>query len=55
LANSITLTPGTLSVDIDSDNGFLYVHWIDVKEKDVDAVTKRIVGRFETILRKIFE
>jgi len=26
LANSITLTPGTMSVDIDKDNGVLYVH-----------------------------
>ena len=29
LANSITLTPGTLSVDLIEDT--LYVHWIDVK------------------------
>ena len=32
LANSITLTPGTLTVDID-DNKNLYVHWINVDEK----------------------
>lgn len=55
LANSITLTPGTLSVDIDSDNGILYVHWIDVKTKDTDAATKIIVRRFEKILKKIFD
>ncbi|MBU4141115.1 MAG: Na+/H+ antiporter subunit E [Candidatus Omnitrophica bacterium] len=55
LANSITLTPGTLSVDIDRDNGVLYVHWIDVKEKDVEAATKIIVERFEKMLRKVFE
>ena len=30
LANSITLTPGTLSVDIDEKNNDLYVHWINV-------------------------
>ncbi|RKZ33774.1 Na+/H+ antiporter subunit E, partial [bacterium] len=29
LANSITLTPGTLTVDIIDDH--LYVHWINVK------------------------
>ena len=29
LANSITLTPGTLTVDL-TDDGFLYVHWINV-------------------------
>jgi len=55
LANSITLTPGTLSVDIDSDNGILYVHWIDVKTKDTEAATKIIIKRFEKILTKIFD
>ena len=55
LANSITLTPGTLSVDIDRDKGVLYVHWIDVKAKDIDDATKRVVARFERILKKIFE
>ena len=55
LANSITLTPGTLSVDIDRDNGVLYVHWIDVKAKDTEAATKIIVERFEKILKRIFD
>jgi multicomponent Na+:H+ antiporter subunit E len=55
LANSITLTPGTLSVDVDKQSGFLYVHWIDVEAKDVETATKLIVGRFEYILKKIFE
>ncbi len=32
LANSITLTPGTLSVDVDEERNYLYVHWIRVKE-----------------------
>ena len=55
LANSITLTPGTMSVDIDKDNGILYVHWIDVKTKDVESATRIVVERFEKILRKIFD
>ncbi|NQV03880.1 MAG: Na+/H+ antiporter subunit E [Candidatus Omnitrophica bacterium] len=55
LANSITLTPGTLSVDVDPEKGFLYVHWIEVKHKDVDKATKFIVERFERILKRIFE
>ncbi len=55
LANSITLTPGTLSVDIDEEGGFLYIHWINVKDKDVDKASKLIVQRFEPILRRIFE
>ena len=55
LANSITLTPGTMSVDIDKEQGILYVHWIDVKTTDVEAASERIAGRFEYILEKIFE
>jgi multicomponent Na+:H+ antiporter subunit E len=55
LANSITLTPGTMSVDIDADNGILYVHWIDVKAKDIESATNIIVKRFEKILKKIFD
>lgn len=55
LANSITLTPGTMTVDIDSDNGVLYIHWINVKEKDVEKATREIVDKFEHILIKIFE
>ncbi len=55
LANSITLTPGTLSVDVDKENGVLYVHWIEVREKSVEKATKLIVERFESILKRIFE
>jgi multicomponent Na+:H+ antiporter subunit E len=55
LANSITLTPGTLTLDIDKTEGFLYVHWIDVKTKDIDKATKIVVERFEKILKRIFE
>ncbi|MCS7230542.1 MAG: Na+/H+ antiporter subunit E [Elusimicrobiota bacterium] len=53
LANSITLTPGTLSVDIDKENGYIYVHWIYVRDVDVEAVTKKIAHKFEKILMKI--
>lgn len=55
LANSITLTPGTLSVDIDEENGYLYIHWIEVRDKDVERATKLIAERFEKILVEIFE
>ena len=54
LANSITLTPGTLTVDITED-GYLYIHWINVRETDVEGATKRIVSRFEGLLAKIFD
>lgn len=55
LANSITLTPGTMTVDVDRENGCLYIHWIYVKEIDVDAASRKIVEHFEKILKRIFE
>ena len=54
LANSITLTPGTLTVDL-TDDGFLYIHWINVKSDDVEQATEFIAKRFEWFLKKIFE
>ena len=55
LANSITLTPGTLTVDLDRKEGALYVHWIKVGTKDTKGATRQIAYRFEKILRRIFE
>ncbi len=53
LANSITLTPGTLTVDIDGQD--IYVHWINIDTDDVARRTAEICGRFEPLLRRIFE
>jgi len=53
LANSITLTPGTLTVDIIDDD--MYIHWIAVASDDPAEQTKMIVSRFERILKRIFE
>jgi len=55
LANSITLTPGTLCVDIDPEEGALYIHWIDVQSQDITVATQKIVSKFENVLKKIFE
>ncbi len=55
LANSITLTPGTLSVDVDKEKGFIYVHWIYVEQQDIDKATQVIVKKFEKILGRIFD
>lgn len=54
LANSITLTPGTLSVDVCEDGSF-YVHWINVKTVDEDEAGKQILGRFEWFIKRILE
>ena len=46
LANSITLTPGTLSIDIIGDK--ILVHWIDVAPgEDLKAATHAISASFE--------
>jgi len=55
LANSLTLKPGTMTIDIDKENGFLYVHWVDVKTQDTQKATELIVWKFERILKRIFE
>jgi len=52
LANSITLTPGTLTVDVIEEE--LLVHWINVKSEDIDEATSLIGHRFEKYLRVIF-
>lgn len=52
LANSITLTPGTLTMDVDNNN--LLIHWINVKSEDPEEATELIAGRFEPYLRGIF-
>jgi multicomponent Na+:H+ antiporter subunit E len=52
LANSITLTPGTLSVDIRDE--FIYVHWINVEGKDIETATDSIVKKFEKYLKEIY-
>ncbi|WP_419913267.1 Na+/H+ antiporter subunit E [Hoeflea sp.] len=50
LANMITLTPGTLSVDVSDDKKLLYVHAIDCS--DLDATRRGIADGFE---RRILE
>ena len=52
LANSITLTPGTLTTDIVDDT--LYIHWIDATSIDIDGATKKIVDKFEKHLEVLF-
>lgn len=53
LANSITLTPGTMTVDIKDD--ILYIHWIEVKTDDPVAAARIIKGPFEKMLARIFD
>ena len=52
LANSITLTPGTLTVDIQDE--YLFIHWIEIKHEDLEGATQDIVKKFEKYLEVIF-
>lgn len=52
LANSITLTPGTLTVETKDDS--LFIHWIDVSSPDIEAATQEIVSKFEGYLEIIY-
>jgi len=53
LANSITMTPGTIAVDVIDD--IMYVHWIYVSSEDPAVYTHKVSGRFEKYIKKIFE
>lgn len=53
LANSITLTPGTMTVELKDD--VLYIHWIEVGSSDMATASKAIIGPFEYFLARIFD
>jgi multicomponent Na+:H+ antiporter subunit E len=58
LANSITLTPGTLSVDVDEKTNELYVHWINIDPevlKDMPRDYHPICDSFPDWARRIAE
>lgn len=52
LANLITLTPGTLSVDVSEDRKTLYVHCIDVPDKQ--STIDDIKNGFERKILEVF-
>ena len=52
LANSITLTPGTITLDVRDDK--YYIHWIDVKDASVEGASENITKPFEKFLKVIF-
>ncbi len=52
LANSITLTPGTLTLDIKDQN--FYVHWLNIQTYDPQEAAEIITGRFTKFLDKVF-
>ena len=57
LADSITLTPGTITMEVTEEEGqnYLYVHWIDVKETDPEKAGEAIKGTLEKGLRGVWQ
>jgi len=55
LANSITLTPGTFTVDINPAKGELYIHCLTVESNDVEQNTRDIGMKFEPLIKEVFK
>ena len=53
LANTVSLTPGTLSVELSPDRRTLFVHGLDVP--DPDAARAEIKSRYEAPLKEVLE
>jgi multicomponent Na+:H+ antiporter subunit E len=53
LASMITLTPGTLSMDVSEDRQFLYVHVFNIDDKD--EIIRTIKGTFEKGILEVAE
>lgn len=52
LANLITLTPGTLSVDVSADRSLLYVHTLTLDTRE--ALIADIASGFEAKVREVY-
>lgn len=57
LANAITLTPGTITMEITEEEGqtYYYIHWIDAKLPGGQEAGEEIKGRLERGLRRVWE
>lgn len=57
LCNSITLTPGTISMDVTEEDGrnYIYIHWIDVQSKNPIEAGNMIKGSLESGVRRIWK
>ena len=53
LANAITLTPGSLTVDVSADRQFLYVHSMQIG--DAEAYRRDVKEGFERMILEVFE
>ena len=52
LANAITLTPGTFTIEMEADTFF--IHWIDAGIPDAEQRSQDIVNKFEKYLEAVY-
>ncbi len=53
LANSITLTPGTFTLQVEEDA--FYVHWINADTDNAEQATQELVSKFEKYLEVLYD
>jgi len=53
LANSITLTPGTFTLQVEEDS--FYIHWISTETNDVEKATEELIAKFEKYLEVLYD
>ena len=53
LASTVTMTPGTVSSDVSSDNKWLYVHVLDMPDNEQEVIDL-IKNRYESRVKEIF-
>ncbi|GGW83201.1 Na+/H+ antiporter subunit E [Alteromonas halophila] len=54
LANTVTMTPGTLSAELSKDKNWLYVHVLSMPD-DEQEIISLIKQRYELAIREIFK
>ena len=58
VSNCITLTPGTITLDVAEDEegkNYYYIHWIDVAETDRDKAGEAIKGTMEKWIGRVWK
>jgi len=53
LADSITLTPGTFTLQVEDDT--FYIHWINVEQEGVEEATEALIRKFEKYLEVLYD
>ncbi|SIT80950.1 Na+/H+ antiporter subunit E [Pontibacter indicus] len=53
LATIITLTPGSLMIDVSADRKYIYMHTLYVKDNDMEAAKQEVKDGFERRILKL--